>query len=226
MSNSLMLTMTNAVPGREADFEAWYAGQHFSDLLRVPSILKAKLHTATEVRTPYKWRHAAVYDLDGEPVAAMTTMFEFSKANPGQPTDAMDRAATLLAIATPITERISVNGAAPDPDNYLFLVLTNPREGQEDEYNHWYNGQHVTDVLKLPGFVGVQRFRLSSHPTMPAPKWSYLAFYEIDRDKVAEAFAALDKVRGTPAMPTSPALKSEDNETAVYRPVTTRVKGE
>ena len=94
----------------------------------------------------------------------------------------------------------------------------------EDEYNRWYNDQHVPDVLGVDGFVGVQRFKLSAAPGGPDPYWGYVAFYEIDRDKVDVAFKGLEAARGTPKMVMSEALNRADNETAVTAPVAEKVK--
>ena len=220
MAQSVLLTMTNPLPGREQEFEDWYGSQHLTALVGVPAVKRGRLHTASEER-PYKWRQCAIYDLEGEPVAAVSQIFEYGGAGKMAPAEAMDRESTLMVIATPITESI---GQPHDPDNFLFLVLTNPTGGQEEEYNRWYNDQHIADVLAIPGFVGMQRFRLSHHPAQPAPYWNYVAFYEIDRDKVAEAFAGLDAARGTDRMPMSGALKREDNEVALYYPVSTKVQ--
>jgi hypothetical protein len=215
--------MTNPQAGREQEYADWYAGQHLGDMIQVPSVTQAKLHTASDER-PYKWRHCALYDLAGDPAEAMAQVFEQGKAGKIAPSTAGDSASRLLAIATPLAAR---RGDKPaDPDNDLFFVLTNPTEGQEAEYNRWYDEQHIDDVLAIPGFVGMQRFRLSSPPGMPAPYWGYVAFYEIDRTKTAEAFAGLDAARGTDRMPMSPALNRADNEVALYRPVKTRVKAD
>jgi hypothetical protein len=96
----------------------------------------------------------------------------------------------------------------------------------EEEYNRWYNDQHVPDVLAVDGFVGVQRFKLSAPPGMPAPHWGYVAFYEIDRNKIDEAFKGLEAARGTPKMMMSEALHRPDNETAVYAPTAAKAKAE
>ena len=46
---------------------------------------------------------------------------------------------------------------------YNLIVLTNPVDGREDEYNDWYTNVHLDDVLKIPGVVGAQRFRRTSN---------------------------------------------------------------
>ena len=31
------------------------------------------------------------------------------------------------------------------------LVQTNPLPGQEEEFNEWYSGRHLKDILAVPG---------------------------------------------------------------------------
>jgi hypothetical protein len=52
---------------------------------------------------------------------------------------------------------------------HTFVVFTNPTEGQEDEYNDWYDNTHLSDVLKVEGFVAAQRFKLAD--TEPAQEF-------------------------------------------------------
>jgi len=87
---------------------------------------------------------------------------------------------------------------------YVFVVLSAPVSGGEAEYNRWYDTQHVQDVLKVPGFVAAQRFRLE--PPGDAKSAPYLAVYEMETDDPQSALADLNKRAGTPAMPLSEAL--------------------
>lgn len=73
----------------------------------------------------------------------------------------------------------------------LFLVLTNPIEGQDEAFNKWYDTQHVPEVLDVPGVVAAQRYDLSEITVpdngdlpaqLPPPTHRYLVIYELDRD--------------------------------------------
>src|SRR5215469_214807 len=44
---------------------------------------------------------------------------------------------------------------------HTFLVLTNPVQGKEKEYNDWYTNQHIPDVVSVPGIVAAQRYKLA-----------------------------------------------------------------
>lgn len=35
--------------------------------------------------------------------------------------------------------------------NYTLVVFTNPVEGREDDYNEWYDNQHLGDVIAAAG---------------------------------------------------------------------------
>src|SRR5258708_2624899 len=88
-----------------------------------------------------------------------------------------------------------------------FVVQTNALPGRDDEFNQWYTGRHISDVLDVPGFVAAQRFRLSSArrgPESPLCPYAYLAIYEIECDPQA-ALDGLGRARGK-EMFISPAL--------------------
>ncbi|WP_110948843.1 DUF4286 family protein [Pseudomonas bohemica] len=102
--------------------------------------------------------------------------------------------------------------------HYTFVVLTNPVQGQEHEYNHWYDQQHLPDVLAVPGFISARRFRMVHDPMVSTPLWRYLALYEID---AADPVAVLDEVLlrvGGEAMVMSEALDPK-MFAVVYEPV-------
>src|SRR5215813_10678007 len=90
------------------------------------------------------------------------------------------------------------------------IALTNPVEGREQEFNEWYDNQHIPDVLALPGCVSAQRFRLADHqlPNRPTP-YRYLAIYEYEAASVEAAIAAVVERGGTSRMPRSDAVAPE-----------------
>ncbi len=77
---------------------------------------------------------------------------------------------------------------------HFMLVLTNPVEGREDEYNEWYNHTHLGEVLGVEGFVAAQRFEINA--LSEGGPFKYLAIYEIEAD---DPSTIVDKL--TQAMP-------------------------
>ena len=107
---------------------------------------------------------------------------------------------------------------------YVALALTNPVEGREEEFNEWYDNQHVPDILTLPGCLSAQRFKLADQQ-MPnrATPYRYLAIYEYEAASVEAAIAAAVERGGTPAMPRSDAV-SREMLTILYAPLGPKVE--
>jgi hypothetical protein len=107
---------------------------------------------------------------------------------------------------------------------YTFVVLTNPVSGKEDEYNKWYNGQHIPDILNIPGFVAAQRFSLADHQMGGGPaKHKYLALYEIETDDLAATINELRQRQGTPEIVPSDAIDMKDVVAVYFQPVAEKV---
>ena len=63
----------------------------------------------------------------------------------------------------------------------IMVVQTGPVSAErEGEYNDWYAGTHIPEILAVPGFVGARRYKLAGGDGAP----SYLAIYEIDADDI------------------------------------------
>lgn len=75
---------------------------------------------------------------------------------------------------------------------HLLLVLSEPVPGKEDEYNDWYTGTHLGEVVNTPGFVAAQRFEFVVSKDGTPPPFSHIAIYEVEGDlfEAKEALAA------------------------------------
>jgi hypothetical protein len=83
-------------------------------------------------------------------------------------------------------------------NEYVCLVLTNAAAGREQDFNAWYDGVHLREVLdNLPGYVAGQRFRLhaAQRPGGRASSWTYLAEYEVRTDDLAAANRAVEEFK-------------------------------
>lgn len=74
--------------------------------------------------------------------------------------------------------------------NTLMLVRTHPQDpAREDEFNEWYTGNHVPDVLNAPNFAAALRYKeVATHIGKVPP---YLALYYITQDDPKRANAEL-----------------------------------
>lgn len=108
----------------------------------------------------------------------------------------------------------------------ILVVQSNPAPGREPEYNEWYNGRHLSDVLSFPGFVAAQRFVQSPvkrFPDWPEYKYRYLALYEFE-GSVRSAYDHLTQaISGPKPIYISPAL-DEDRTGYAFTAITDRIE--
>jgi hypothetical protein len=65
----------------------------------------------------------------------------------------------------------------------VLVALTNPVSiDREDEFNHWYNIIHGSEVTTLKGFAAMTRYKAKAQAVPPAesPTFRYLALYDLD----------------------------------------------
>jgi hypothetical protein len=106
---------------------------------------------------------------------------------------------------------------------FLWLVLTNPVEGAEQEFNRWYDEQHVPDMLGVDGVAAVQRFQFVTSGGLPEPAQRYLAVYEVEADSPEDVMAAFGKALAEPGrIRLSPALDRESIQWH-FRPIGPRI---
>jgi hypothetical protein len=113
-------------------------------------------------------------------------------------------------------------------ETYYYFVFSNPVDGQEDEYNKWYNEQHAPDVVAVPGFVSAQRFVKNDLPLyrmvdLQVPK--YLVLYKIITDDVNAVFAEVTRRLKTGETVISPTFDSKTSVGYVYRPFRPAIQG-
>lgn len=93
---------------------------------------------------------------------------------------------------------------------YVMVVMTNPVEGRDGDYNDWYDNRHLEDVLRIPGIVSAQRFHLAPAQRYDPPHpFAYLALYTIETDDIAAVLDELKARSGTALMPISEAMASK-----------------
>ena len=62
----------------------------------------------------------------------------------------------------------------------LLLTITEPPPAMEEEFNAWYDTEHLAERLAIPGFRSAQRWVADVAPG----EGRYLATYELDSPEV------------------------------------------
>jgi hypothetical protein len=108
---------------------------------------------------------------------------------------------------------------------YTFVVMTNPVDGKEAEFNEWYNSNHIPDVLNVPGFVSGHRFRLADAQMggEASRAYKYLALYEIETDDLAATLKELRARGGTADIVPSDAIDTKKVGAFVFTPIAEKV---
>ncbi|MBK5104531.1 MAG: hypothetical protein JJE42_09805, partial [Burkholderiales bacterium] len=82
----------------------------------------------------------------------------------------------------------AIDEAVPDASGVL-LVLNDIVETAEDEFNRWYQQQHVPERLRVPGFRTARRYRaVDGGP-------AYMAVYECESIAVLASEPYLERLR-------------------------------
>jgi hypothetical protein len=74
---------------------------------------------------------------------------------------------------------------ANPPATGLLLVMMEVQPEFEEEFNRWYNEEHLPERLNCPGFLSARRFRIVEGQ----PK--YLALYDLESPDVLQSEAYL-----------------------------------
>jgi len=62
----------------------------------------------------------------------------------------------------------------------LLLTMTEPPAAMDEEFNAWYDSEHIPERLSIPGFRSARRWRADTAPG----EGKYLATYELDSPEV------------------------------------------
>jgi hypothetical protein len=94
---------------------------------------------------------------------------------------------------------------------YKLLVLSNARPGRDDEYNKWYNEEHIPALRKISEYVSSQRYRNAreGNSKADAPSWRYMTLYTFKTDDISELMARLSGTLGTGSMPLTDSADSD-----------------
>lgn len=98
---------------------------------------------------------------------------------------------------------------------FKMLVFSQAIPGREDEFNAWYTGRHLDDLVALPGFTAAQRFRLHS-VSMGTALNPHLAIYDVETDDPDWVIENMFANRDTEAMPISPAFDLDATTVMLY----------
>jgi hypothetical protein len=87
---------------------------------------------------------------------------------------------------------------------YRMIVRVNPAVGCADDFNRWYDSEHLAHVLAVPGFRSYARFRVAH--ARGGRLFQYCTVFDIDTDEIATVMAELQARTVDGRMPLSPTM--------------------
>lgn len=102
--------------------------------------------------------------------------------------------------------------AEADPGGIL-IALSNAVPGREDQFNDWYTGTHIPEILRLPGFVSAQRYEVDEAAGADVP-YRYATVYRVEGSPAA----ARDRLFSA-GLGSSPAMDHERMLFGAYAPL-------
>jgi hypothetical protein len=101
---------------------------------------------------------------------------------------------------------------------YQLVVLLDPVEGQDEEFNAWYDGKHLPDLLAIDGIVNATRYRRAELPPTPGRR-AYMAVYDIRTDDLTKVMAEMNARVQSGVIDFSPTIDSESMILNVYEKI-------
>jgi hypothetical protein len=207
------LVFSNAVAGKEDEYNRWYDTQHAPDVVAVPGFVTAQRMVASDVqlrKTTPPTKYLVVYQIVTNDLAAvnrevarriqtgqtvMSASFDGTAAAPNG----------IFRAKGPVLEHRGWTPGASEGSTYYQLVFVNPVPGRDREFNAWYEQQHLPEMVSMPGFATGQRLQLvDAEPGGTRSTFQYLVMYKIVTGDLPSVFETFRERSAT--MVTSPAF--------------------
>jgi hypothetical protein len=185
---------------RLEEFRSWYTEEHLPDMAAVPGILLAR-RFERDVDYPYASPatsdHLTIYEVADR--AAFDTD-EYRKLSTA-PSERTMKVASGLGMRRMVYHQLhpavgvygagGVSSAPVQPAGTAVLHITmGADDSYEDEFNHWYNDDHLPAVTGAEGVLYGRRFlevEGDAAAVQPARPMRYLALYELADAAVASS---------------------------------------
>ncbi len=105
MGTYVVMVMSNAVEGREAEFDDWYENTHLDEVLATTGFTAAQRFVLeAEAGPPSAHRYLALYETEGDSAEEVITRLSARRAE-RQQSDTIDRRGAALWVFSPTGER-------------------------------------------------------------------------------------------------------------------------
>lgn len=188
MAKGLLLAAFDFRTAHEDEFHDWYDLEHIPERLRVPGILNAERWIDdTDPKVTI-----AIYDL-ANPEILQTPAYLAVGGDNGTPWTKRIGSVTERLMRFVGEQMRPGDLTAPPGAAALLMASMNIDPAAEDEFNEWYNAEHLPQLASVPGVLAARRFCA----TEPASDRRYVAIYHL-RDSAVSHSDAWKHAANTP----------------------------
>lgn len=194
------------------EFDAWCDTEHIPERLALPGFRTAQRWLASGVPNTA----AILYDLDG--IDALRT--EGYLGISGCHLSPWSRRIVGKSASVRLYEAVQRAGSATSPTNAnaLYLIGMNIDDAIEDEFNAWYDEEHLPRLAALTGVVCARRFEAVEGPHR------YFAVYHLDDPSLVGSPAWLEAAETPWTLRLRP--RTSDRFRIMFQPVRAEVRGD
>lgn len=168
-------------PSFEADFHDWYDTEHIPVRMRAPGFVSAQRYHAQSGPA-----YLAVYEMD-HLGALDSSEYRVIKSQPSERTRWMLRNVRdftrYLGREIHCRQRDTTDDSALDAP-ILYAVWFNVPPERADDFNSWYEQDHIPILLKCPDWRMVRRFEITDGEP---ERWTHLALHYLNDLKALES---------------------------------------
>ncbi len=189
-----MVRIGEVPKGIEAEWNNWYNTKHIPNRQNKPGFISARRFAAIWG----EYQYLTLYGLTS--VEALTSdpylkLRDWEASLPAESFEAITLKLPKFSRGT--YEQIF---AYPGPEEHrctdteiLFTVGHDVPSNREEEFNAWYNTEHIPAMVdRVPGFLTARRFKLTEAPLTPrsgmqSPSPKYMTLYDLANDGVLQS---------------------------------------
>lgn len=191
-AGGLITVRLDVAPEHDAEFNDWYTLEHVPQLTALPGFARTRRYFCDKADI----RYLAWYETADQDVEAAKD-FQHIVANPTPWSQRMRK------LYGDQRERMNFQlmcevGSAPSPDApWMYIVHTDIPDYIVDEYNAWYDQEHLPRCVGIPGVLRARRFASTGILGGGSNGPRYLTAYELTGPDAWDSPAAL-QARKTP----------------------------
>lgn len=182
---AILVVMTDIDPENEDELNTWYNEEHIPLILAVPGVLTARRYRAVEGQPKY----LALYDVVDVRVLEQPEYLRITSWGPDATPRARRVDASYRNLSRGIYQHIltlpSPEPADLSPARAVLLVGLEIEPAHDQEFNDWYDMEHLPALSQVPGVVRARRYKLYAQGLkLRGTPTTYVALYDLERREV------------------------------------------